>query len=145
MKDVVRRTCLAATLLATPLVLSTSSHAFDSAPLHTIQSQIYRLTFSGKVRFSGAIDTGTEVRARVMPQNGKTVEAIAKVDVDGHFTLTLSFESYPNEPLDWTLTAKSGHLASTVVEGRQILSEEPTLSIQKSIELTEAECVSALG
>jgi len=59
------------------------------------------------------------------------------------FFSEVSFEGFPNQLLDWTLTAQTGPLNSSVVEGRQILSEEPALAIQRSIELTEDKFVMA--
>ncbi|OGR93541.1 MAG: hypothetical protein A2992_05345 [Elusimicrobia bacterium RIFCSPLOWO2_01_FULL_59_12] len=136
------RTSSAAILLAAQM-LASSSQAFDAVQLHTIDSRTYHLTISGKVlprTHAGA----AEVRIQVSPAEGTTVEAAALPDANGNFSLKVSFEGYPNEQVDWKLTAQSGTYTLTTHEGRHILSDDTAITVKESIHLTDHALILAL-
>lgn len=149
MSNMIRSTSLTVILAVTPLFTSIPTYAFDSVPLHTIYSQKYNLTISGKVHSLKRVDGGVEVRMEATPVEGKPVEARTQVGPDGSFMLTVSFEGYPNQQVDWKLTAQAGYVTSSYIntlsqEGRHILSDNTSIIVNQSIDMAASPLVVAL-
>jgi len=137
MKYGISKISFTATLAAAQLLLTIPCYAVDSAPLHPITLQNYRMTLSGNVQSLGKAFAGADVSITVQPLNGKLLEAKAVSGKDGQFNLEVSFKASPSEYVDWRLVAQSGRFSSLSEEGRRILSAEPAIEIQKHISLTE--------
>jgi hypothetical protein len=132
MKLTIRSISLAAILSTVAVMQGSPVFAFDSAPLHTIDSQTYNLTFEGTVKNA---PTGTEVQAKIS-QNGTWMTVSGPTDADGRFSLKMSVDAYANEPMDWILSAQTSQLTVRIDEGRKILSREEAIAISRTHELS---------
>lgn len=107
----------------------------NALALHSIERQ-YTYVFTGKVLCGEGPCHTAEVQASLASKRNSDVHETASVQPDGSYSLKVSFTELPKEELDWKLTAFSGRHLSSEVDGQHILTEqEPTVVVEKSINL----------
>lgn len=99
--------------------------------------QRYECVFVGVVTANGKACPGAHVEADMAGVRGEAVTQMADADAGGRYTLHLTLEGSPTNETLWTLRARAAIMGAvpSEIEGRVILSEEPTVMIDRSIQL----------
>lgn len=97
----------------------------------------YTYVFSGKVACGQNPCSQVEVRLALDTARNPDVEKMTLAQPDGSYAIKVSLKEFLHEQVDWKLTARS-QTHVTEVHGRQILTDEPILQLERSLDLSRA-------
>ncbi len=101
--------------------------------------QKYECIFTGLVTQKGKPCTGARVWVDLAGAPQEEISDVIRSDDEGRFILRVTLEGIPDGETRWKLSARAPTLnaAPAQIEGRLILSQDPTVTIDRFIALDE--------
>ncbi len=95
----------------------------------------YTCVFTGKVTCGGQPCNSAGLKVHVAFKEGIDRVKTISVDSDGSYSASFLVRAVMNEHVDWWIVADSPDSASKQIQGRQILMEDTTVTIEEPIGL----------
>ena len=99
--------------------------------------QPYRYTFTGTAVCNGQPCANARLLVRVISAH---VEEIRQTETgaDGSYAVEVSLVGSPQEPVDWEINAQAPDAKKARFEGRQIMMDDPSVTIERPVEFIES-------
>ena len=95
----------------------------------------YTCVFTGKVTCGGGLCNNAGLRVHVASKKNPDIIKSANVDPDGNYAVSFFLKASLNDHVDWWIIADSPDSASKQVQGRQIMMDNTTVTIEEPIRL----------
>jgi len=94
----------------------------------------YTFIFGGKAAYHGQPMTHASVLVRLTTPRGEALQGVV-TDADGSYSVQMTAEVAPNEPVDWSMEAYTPEFKKVELVGRRIaIYEETTQTVETPIE-----------
>lgn len=109
---------------------------WDTAALYPDKSlRSYTFRFEGRATHAGKPVPNASVLVFLTTSQGRQTQGVTS-DENGFYSIEVSLEGSRNEPIDWSMTARTPDSQQVELVGRRILMhEEETIMVQNPLEL----------
>jgi hypothetical protein len=106
----------------------------NTVNMHSFQQE-YAYKFTGQVTCGGNACKNAEVKVQIQTDTNPHIIKEASVLPDGTYEVTVLFKEVPHEQIEWRISADSADSTMQEVHGRQILDEDPNVTIDEPVNL----------